>query len=75
MSAQGFPDGRQSSAMELHGATEGVGERSFRVLFEINSERRVPGETVPSLFDLREFVVQVQGTQRILQNERKRLIM
>ena len=70
MSAQGFPDGRQSSAVYLHGATEGVGERSFRVLFEINSECRVPGETVSRLLDLRELIVQGHRTQRILQNER-----
>ena len=43
---------------------------SFRVLSEINSERRVPGETVPNLFDLRELLVQDHRTQRLLQNER-----
>ena len=75
MRTQGFPDGRQSSAVYLHGATEGAGERSFRILFEINSERRVPGETVSRLFDLREPLVQGHRTQRILQNERKWHIM
>ena len=70
MRAQGFPDGCQSSAMYLHGATESMCQWPFRVLFEINSERRVPGETVSRLFDLRELLTPGHRTQRALQNER-----